>query len=233
MQIDIAIVAWPNHPGRWLCFQKTLASLKENLSATGHTLRYVCSSESMQDPKHQWYGEELRQLCETEGVLLNFRPGPPGLGENMNAALRLCSGDFTLLVQDDRPLLKPLDLADGIAYTQANQAVDLIRYSWPYGRSRLVLHPDGWRRIDVAGPWPYGDDPHLRRQNFTEKWGEYRENERHGTSEGDMIRRLVRGSALIVAADDIYFGHNASGCPSVVDDERYERNLRDEWREHD
>jgi hypothetical protein len=152
----------------------------------------------------------------------------------MNAALRMCSGDFILLVQDDRPLLKPLDLAEGVEYMHKNPAVDLVRYSWPGGtRVRLMMHPDMWRRFDLHGGWPYGDDPHLRRRSFMEKWGEYREGIRHGGSEGIMLHHLKDGNAVIVAADQIYFGHSGAGVPAVINDARYERNLRDEWQEHD
>ena len=125
-QIDIALVAWPNHPKRWQCFQETLASLLRHLTATEHQLRYVCSSESVTDPNHQWYGAELAALCKAEGVKLRFREsGPPGLGENMNAALKLCRGDYILLVQDDRPLLKPLDLNESVAFMASTPSVDL------------------------------------------------------------------------------------------------------------
>jgi len=227
VNIDIAIVAWPNHPKRWQCFQETVASLKRHLTAWSHTMRYVCSSESTPDPKHRWFGDELKTLCEKEGIFMQFREGSPGLGENENAAMRLGHGDFILLVQDDRPLLKPLDLSESVDYMARNRGVDLIRYAWPTGRSRLTTHPDGWRRFDLLAPWPYGDEPHLRRRDFMDRWGWYHEEVRHGAAEGIMLHHLKRGGATIVAADDIYFGHNGAHLSAVIGDTRAQGKNRD------
>lgn len=225
MNIDIAIVAWPNHPARMDYCRQTIVSLKRYLAATGYTLRYVCSSESARDPARSWHGDELVELCRAESISLSFRDGPPGLGENMNAALRLCTADLILLVQDDRPAIKPLDLKDGADYLLAHRDVDLVRYAWPHGRCKLYIHPDGWRRFDMRGHWPYGDEPHLRRRDFMDRWGWYREEVRFGASEGIMLHHLAKGGAMIVAADDIYFGH-LGFVEAAIDSGRYRMHLR-------
>lgn len=220
MNIDIALVTWPNHPKRWQCFQETVHSLRKYLVASSHVFHWQCSSESMPDPKHQWFGDELREFCRVQAVALRFRGGKPGLGENMNAALRMGQSDFVLLVQDDRPLLKGLDLRPAVDFLACHPHVDMVRFAWPPGRVRLVQNPDGWRRFDLHGGWPYGDEPHLRRRSFMDRWGWYQENVRFGAAEGIMLHHLVRGGATIVAADDIYFGHSGAGVSSVIGDTR-------------
>ena len=226
--IDVAVVTWPNHPERWRCFQETLASWRKNLTAGPHTVRYVCSSESEPDPKHQWYGDELAALCKQEGIPLQFRDGKPGLGENMNAALRMCKGDYIIVVQDDRPLVKPLAIAPYIQHLAKCPEVSLVRFSWPQGRNpttyrfrvKVMTHPSGLRRLALSSPWIYGDDPHLRRRSFMAAHGWYIEGVRHGASEGDMIQRLRRQGATIAVADEIYCGHNCADVPAVITDTR-------------
>ena len=152
--------------------------------------------------------------------------------ENMNAALRLCRGDFHLLVQDDRPLLKPLDLDASVQLLETHPDAAMIRYAWPQGRdtitgqhrSKLMTHPDGWRRFCTG--WIYGDEPHLRQRSFMDRYGWYLEDVRHGASEGDMLHRLRRRQATIVAADDIYFGHNGADVPAVINDTRLQGRNR-------
>lgn len=220
--IDVALVAWPNHPRRMAYFRRTLAALKKNLSASRHALRWVCSSESQHDPARTWHGEELEAMCREHGIGLHWRIGKAALGANMNAALRLCAAPLIFLVQDDYELLEPLDLSPGADFLLRHGEVDLVRYSYfldPHSGTRFEGSLDGWRRVDIDGPWPYGDDPHLRRPDFVDKWGWYLEKGRHGVSEYQMLLRLVHGRATIVAADRCYFGHFGE-VASVIDEYR-------------
>lgn len=221
--IDIALVAWPNHPRRIQYLRATLNALFESpgLTASRHRLRWFCSSETERDPRHSWHGDELEELCRQHSITLRYREGRAGLGENMNAAIRLCSAELVFVVQDDWLLLHPLDLSGGADLMAANPGIDMIRYSWP-GNDRVTLIPqaDGWPRFKLDGGWPYGDDPHLQRGDFTKKFGAYMEGEiPHGTSEGGMVHSMIARGANIRAADRIYFGHGGP-TPSVIREQR-------------
>lgn len=87
----------------------------------------------------------------------------------------------------------------------------------------LVDHPDGWRRFGLDA-WPYGDDPHLQRRDFMDKWGWFAEGIGHN-SEGNMLHRLVNGNANIAAADKRYFGH-VGLVTAVINDQRNRSILR-------
>lgn len=222
--IDLVLVTWPNHPSRLAYFGDCINLLKKHLTASEHEIRWLCSAESERDSTKPWQGDELEALCRQHGIALKWREGKAGLGENMNAALRLCTAPLIFLVQDDFYLNGPLDLSLGADYLTEHVEVDLLRYSWPGDdRVTLVDVPDGTRRFDLDGGWPYGDDPHLRRPDFMERWGWYLENVPHGVSEGDMVHRLIAGGANIAAADRIYFGHGGA-VTAVIDDPR-ERNV--------
>jgi len=217
-KIDVVMTAWPNHPSRMAYFRHTLRSLQERLSATGYDMRFCCSSETERDPAQAWCGEELAALCESSGVALVWRDGEASLGANMNAAMRLVSAPLFLLVQDDWALLRDCDMGPGARFMLDHPDVALLRYSWPdcdAMRPTFVDQPDGWRRIDLRGKWPYGDDPALRHGDFMQRWGWYKEGGLHGCSEGDMLHRLVRGGADIRVIDgEPAFGHIGT-IPSV------------------
>lgn len=208
--IDVALVTWPNHPKRIAYFVQTVAALRANLMASSHSLRFLCSAETEQDPRSQWCGAELEQYCMTHGITLSWRHAKPNLGANMNAALRLCSADLIYLHQDDWRLLYPLDLSPGASFLSAHSEVDLLRYSWPDNdrmRPTFIDRPDGFRQVDVHGKWPYGDDPHLRRRDFMDKWGWYLEGGPHASASAQFMTLLKQQEANIRVADRCYYQH--------------------------
>lgn len=220
--IDVAMVSWPNHPKRIEYCRATLEAIRDKLSASEHNLRVYCSIESERDSKSTWHGDELEALLKEHGVTYQYRKAPANLGANMNAAIRMCSGDFIFLDQDDWCLCEPLDLSPGANLLEQYPEIDLIRYSWPlapYMLPTFLPGPDGWRLIDPKGKWPYGDDPHLRRRDFMGKWGWYFEGGGHGSASGDMMDKLAQGNAVIAAADKVYYGHKGY-VTAVVNDKR-------------
>lgn len=227
--IDVAMVTWPNHPKRLEYFTRILDALRTHVTASRHTLRFHCSAESQRDPTRPWCGDQLEDLCAEYEVSLVWRDGgePANLGANMNAAIALCTAPCILLQQDDWRLKKPLDLSDGADFLLSHRRVDLLRYSWPEDPSMLptFIQQRGWRQIDVRGKWPYGDDPHLRRQDFQWRHGWYFEGGRHGSASGTLMKWLVKRGAVIAAADQTYFKHCGS-VSSVLNDKRKRRVQR-------
>jgi hypothetical protein len=160
---------------------------------------------------------------------LHWHDGPASLGAGMNAALRACTSPAIFLVQDDYELLYSLDLSQGAELLDLFHDIDMIRYSY-------YIHPDngtrfngelegGFRQVDIGGPWPYGDDPHLRTPRMTDRHGWYTEGIGHG-AEGDMLYRLQANGSYIMAADKCYFGHfgGVSAVPAAKDNrERAEK----------
>ena len=206
--IGVAIVAWPNHIERFAYGRRTAMSLVSNLTASRHDLHIACSSESQREFDLGWFGEEWKKVCSACGIELLWRPGFPDLGANQNAAIRLLDTDYILLVQDDRPLVYPLDLSPWAKLMEADKRIDIIRFEWPEdGRPTFEDDPSGLRRFKL-GKWHYGDGPHLRRRDFMDKHGWYAEGESyHARPEHKMSARLTRDNAVILAADKVYFGN--------------------------
>lgn len=219
--IDIVLVTWPNHPKRLAYFCRMLTALRTHLSASRHPLYWHCSSESERDPASSWHGEELREICRQEDIALHWHEGPASLGAGMNAALRACSSDLIFLVQDDYELLRPLDLSPGADVLMGNERIDLIRYSYPpkeYGIRFYSCEWPGFQAVYTTASWPYGDDPHLRHRRMMDRHGWYTEGIGHA-SEGDMVTRLARNRAGILASERCYFGHfgSVSAVPANQD----------------
>ena len=208
--IDVALVTWPNHPLRLQYFTETVNSLRHHLTASGHDIRYVCSAEATPDIASEWMGGELAAYCENYGINLIWRHDKPNLGANMNNAIRLCSAKHILVQQDDWRLEYPLDLSPGVDFMEAHPDVDMVRYCWPDNdrmRPTFISQPDGWRRIDMRGKWPYGDEPHLQRFDFTAKWGEFLEGGKHASASSALMHKLRTHGANIRVADKNYYRH--------------------------
>lgn len=208
--IDVAICTWPNHPERFDYFQRMIESLTTNLIASRHMLRFFCSAETAHDPDFEWMGSGLSCLCEMMGIELHWRDAPPNLGANMNAAIRMCSAPIIFVQQDDWCLDHPLDLSPGAEFMLEHKEVDLLRYCWPDNdrmRPTFIDQPDGYRRINMRGRWPYGDEPHMQRQDFVQKWGEFLEGGIHASASSALMTKLRDGKANIRVADKNYYHH--------------------------
>ncbi len=230
LTIDVAMTSWPNHPRRIEYITQILESLKEKLSASEHDLRFYCSAETEPDPRSTWHGGELEALCQTYGIELKWRDAKANLGANMNAAMRMGSGEFVYLQQDDWWLRAPLDLSLGADLLWRHRDLDIVRYCWPqadYMLPTLKPGPEGWRLIDPKGKWPYGDDPHLRRRDFMDQWGWYFEGGGHGSASGALMKKLAQGNSQSVVADKVYYEHKGRVSAVLGDvrsgkDRRYE-----------
>jgi|GEM_PF-2310301 hypothetical protein len=218
--IDIVLVTWPNHPRRWEYFVKCAERSLAGLTACRHSIRWLCSSESERDPDRQWFGDELQAWCDAHGIPITFREGPASLGANMNAAMDLVASDYAILHQDDFLLETPCDVSDGVDFLESHPTADIVRYSWP-GMDRVTVmgEVDGWRQLDPRGSWPYGDDPHLRRRSFPERFGRYIEGPPHGTAESNIVVEFGKRDAQVFIADQVYFGHMGV-VPAVINDLR-------------
>jgi len=221
--ICIAIVTWPTHPARLRYFIRCISAVVRDVTATRHSISYVCSSESEEDPRAQWCGRELETAADVLGIEVYWREPPAHLGRNMNAAFRLgCErGRYVLMMQDDWMLRYPLDLSPGIDLLDKHDDVDVVRYSFP--PETMGLRTDGklhgWAKVDVHGNWPYGDDPHIRRHSFGDRFSLHKEEGPHGISDPYLNGLYRKNNAQVVLADRRYFGQ-CSSISSVINDVR-------------
>jgi hypothetical protein len=205
--IDLILVCFPNHPARMTYLRHTWDTLQKYLTASEHKINFICSSESERDPTRQWCGDDLEDFCYDNNMPLRWAQGPASLGHGMNAALRCATSNLIVLQQDDYELKEPLDLSPAAHLLLAHPEVDLVRYEYPMNLGcGFCGEIAGFRQFDLTKNWVYGDEPAMRRRDFMQKHGWYREDIGH-CAEGDMLHRLVHNRAVIVAADKRYFGN--------------------------
>lgn len=220
--LTIVFTTWPNHPKRWQYFSTCIPRVLLGVTASRHEISYKCISENQHDPLHNWYGDHLEDFCRQHDIPLKYRTRQPSLGGMMNEAMRESESEFTMIVQDDWFLEKPFDISEGIDVMKRNPEVDIVRYSYP--NVDVECEFDGWKKIQAKGMWPYGDDPHIRRKTFTDKFGPYIEFGEHGISEGDMVYKFMNLNAFVLISDERHFGH--CGEVSAVINEKRERAIK-------
>ena len=210
--IDVVMTAWPNHPKRIGYFDQMVASLCRNLHGGIRRIDYLCSAETDRDPDSDWCGDQLAAICQSAGIGLEWRNSTADLGANMNAALRMGSAPYQLLVQDDFKLVESLDLTDGIVFLESHADFAAVRYHYGLNTTRFTEEIDGFRVVDMTGPWPFSDSCQLRRRTFSSQYGEYLESSEshpvvHGGSESRMCGVLRDSGAKVAASRKPVFKH--------------------------
>jgi hypothetical protein len=225
-EITVVFLTWPNHPKRWQYFCRCIQRCVRYISCSNYALHFKCVSESERDPKQNWYGKHLEDWCESNQIPLTYSDKPASLGSGMNLAQAKIQTKYGMIIQDDWYLKEPIDLCEGVDFMEENPDADLLRYCWP-GIDRVNVISDNrrFRKLDIKGSWPYGDDPHIRRFDFRDKFGWYKEGPPHGISESNMKKVLIEKDAKVFITDEIYFEHcgKVTACLNDIRNRTYKR----------
>lgn len=130
-----------------------------------------------------------------------------GLGNNLNKGLAAIVTPYTLYVQEDfvPTVLFPVHFRDALDIMNTRKELDIVRffantpypYLTPFGKgfSEMVIKP--WY-LNYTKIYFYGDPPHLRRKNFTQKFGTYAEGLKGDRTEYRMCISFIqkRGKGL-------------------------------------
>ena len=134
---------------------------------------------------------------------------------------------YTLYIQEDFDVADqfPPHLADALQIMNENSTIDYIRF-WsfykfptlkPFGKgfSETVYNPWNMNHLNF---FMYSDNPHLRRNNFLEKFGRYQEGIDGNISEHNMAIRFIqkKGRGLFYEDYSTLFEHrNSEDEPST------------------
>jgi hypothetical protein len=227
--IDICYVAWPRDDARLDYLRQSLESLKKFVTATRHRTEIYISLETLDVSTENF--QAARELCAMFHAKPYWRNMPPSLGGNMNDALMLGHGEYKLLSQDDWAWEKNIDLSDDADLIQKLPHIALLRYATFYteftdeviDRTNFNLQ---YRSVKMDGPYPYGDQPHLRRADFATKKsatggepiGFYTNSEfgDYAAPENNMADHLTKNGWKIAAYNPNVVGHvgSLSSCLS-------------------
>ncbi len=127
------------------------------------------------------------------------------LGNNINKGQKLVKTAYTLYIQEDfvaQPeLVEKLDKAH--QFLEKDQNLDFVRFHAYFEFPNLKPVSDGFLEMQFSQAkfWQgyrkfylYSDHPHLRRTNFFERFGEYKERIRPDRTEYKMMMQVLAAS---------------------------------------
>lgn len=173
--------------------------------------------------------EHVLQLKEEYNFTLVTTPKNKGLGNNLNKGQDAVKTPYTLYVQEDfipEPIF-PDNLVKSVGFLDEMPELDMVRYyayfSYPY----LVPFKDGYSKMVFKWWYPgytkffyYSDHPHLRRSNFFERFGRYKEGIKGDETEFKMGLSVLKhdGRALFYNEfNKMFLQANSSDEPSTMD----------------
>lgn len=194
----------------------------------------IVVSDDGSKPEHL---EKLHVMKDKFNFNLITTPVNRGLGNNINKGQDAVKTPLTLYVQED---FEPSDtflehFRDAVEIMNTDRAVDIIRfyayfkypYLKPYGKGYSeMLFKSAFVANNHLKFYVYSDHPHLRRSNFTEKFGRYPEGIKGDLTEFRMALSFVqkKGKGLFYNKfNELFYQKNSPDEPSTMG--------RARWRE--
>lgn len=181
--------------------------------------------------------ERLKQLQQTINFNLITTPKNKGLGNNINKGQDAVKTPYTLYVQED---FEPTAIfaghfKDALQFIEEDNELDIVRFyayfKYPYtksygkGFSEMIYKPYPWYNNHLKF-YIYSDHPHLRRSNFFNKFGRYREGAKGDLTEYSMAISFIRKKGKGILFDNftkLFYQKNSPDEPSTMG--------RSSWRE--
>ncbi len=208
MDVEVAMTAWTNSVARLGYFEASLQAQAEKLT-TGTRIRQktlVCS-EALSDMCNR---VPCDMIAAANGCRVYYHNNPPEIGRNHNFLLSKLTADYTMFIEDDFLLLKPLDLSDDIDFLEANPDFVMVRYFIGNGATVRPMSDlgNGLYEISKRSNYPYSNTPHLRHRERFATLGGFREDAPWGAQEHAMGDKLRKSPLRIaVRRPDDYFIH--------------------------
>ncbi|MBE9463130.1 glycosyltransferase [Dyadobacter subterraneus] len=179
----------------------------------------------------------VNQLRETYNFRLVTTPVNKGLGNNINKGQDAVNTEYTLYVQEDfvPQEIFPANLQKAVSFITERKDLDMVRFYAYFKYPYLKPYRDGFSEMifKLSNPgykkfYYYSDHPHLRRSNFFEKFGRYREGIRLEATEYQMMISFLKQKGKALFYEDytaLFEQKNSQEEPSTV-----RRNM---WRENE
>jgi len=185
----------------------------------------IIVSDDGSKPEYQTHLEELKKQYP---FTLVTTPVNKGLGNNLNKGQLAVGTPYTLYVQEDCIPTKDflIHFQEALEIMEEDSSIDLIRlfansrypYLRPYKKHFLEVLYKPWF-LNPHKIYNYTDNPHLRRSNFFERFGKYKEGIPSDRTEYFMCISFIqnRGKALFFDNFKGLFTHeNSADEPSTV-----------------
>lgn len=203
------------------------------LKTTVESFRANCGYENLElivsdDGSPKKVRDEIFRLPFDKFV---FATRNEGLGANTNKGIRAATGQYILQLQDDWECRGPSDfLHDGVMLMEDIPWIGFIHFcAVDHLRLYKTIHDNKGRKIcvfendqskDSSAVYNYSDRPHLKRKDFHERIGYYKENAPMTVTELDFCNRFVSQNKISAAHIQglscfVHIGQSNSFNPSV------------------
>jgi len=190
------------------------------------------------DGSKQEHLDKLKLMKDRFNFKLICTDKNKGLANNINKGQRAISSPYTIYIQED---FIPTDkfkncLTDGLSLMENDPKLDMVRFytyrMYPY----LKPVKNGFYEMIFNFWYPsywefqyYSDHPHLRRSNFLEKFGEFKEGIHSDKAEFKMsISFLQKKGKAVIHKDykEIFIQENSTEEPSQVSRKKIREYIR-------
>lgn len=186
----------------------------------------VIIADDASKPEHI---RKIESLQSTYSFRLLTAPQNGGLGRNLNRGQDVVNTPYTLYVQEDfvPSDIFPKKLQDALQFMNEDNNLDYIRF-WafldsypglkPYGNGFSEMTYSFWNMNHLKF-YQYSDTPHLRRSNFFEKFGRYKEGVKGDLTDYSMAISFLqhKGKGLFYDDYTALFEHmNSDEEPSTM-----------------
>ncbi len=190
---------------------KSLERLLKRLYQLDLKFHEIVVSDDSSIPEHLDFVEKLQTLYHFK---LIKTPINKGLGNNINKGEKQISTPYILYIQEDfvPQLLFVEKLKKAHEFLQQDASLDFIRFYAYFKFPYLTPISDGFSEMHFkhGNFWEgyrkfylYSDHPHLRRQNFFDRFGEYEEGIKPDRMEYNMMMQVLAGKPKAYFYDEI------------------------------
>lgn len=187
---------------------QSLERLLKTFEKEGMQFEAVVVSDDGSDDYHK---KKLSTLSSQYNFRLITSEGNKGLGHCLNKGQDAITTPLTLYIQEDFvPTAKFKETyRSAVSLLKEDKDLDIVRFfsnfrypylrPYKYGFSKMYLPRLG---INYKKIYLYSDGPHLRRSNFLEKFGRYRENIHGDRMEYWMCISFIKNGGKALFYDD-------------------------------
>lgn len=190
---------------------KSLEKLLKALHQFDLQFHQIVVSDDGSKTEHLDYVKDLQNVYHFKLVTA---PKNKGLGNNINKGQKVIETPYTLYIQEDfvpqAGFSEKLEKAH--QFLQDDPLLDFVRFYAYFKFPNLTPISDGFSEMNFSHAkfWQgyrkfylYSDHPHLRRQNFFDRFGEYPEGIKPDRTEYNMMMQVLAGKPKAYFYDEI------------------------------
>lgn len=186
----------------------SLERLLKKFTDLNCAFKEIIVSDDKSNDEHVKHLEDLQRIYNFKLIKSECNKG---LANNINKGQEQVTTPFTLYIQEDfvPKCIFPEKLSLALSYLKDRSDLDMVRFYAYFNYPRLKPYKGGFSDMifDKFAPgykkfYYYSDHPHLRRANFTEKFGKYVEGIKSDRAEYKMMFSFLKSGGKALFYDE-------------------------------